>query len=131
TLVDVASGREIARAECFEFAPLGTMEEIQQRVAAAQKRYDLAVERRQETLSRLRMELSVEQDAAAQDALTEEIAAAEALTTPQFVSRLHAEVLEMHGEARNFTSLLRCACLVHIERRAAAPAAPPGAIAAE
>ncbi|MEO1456753.1 MAG: ribbon-helix-helix domain-containing protein, partial [Pseudomonadota bacterium] len=34
----------------------------------------------------------------------DEIAAAEALTTPQFVSRLHAEVLEMHGEARNFTS---------------------------
>lgn len=82
TLVDVASGREIARAECFEFAPLGTMEEIQQRVAAAQKRYDLAVERRQETLSRLRMELSVEQDAAAQDALTEEIAAAEARALP-------------------------------------------------
>ena len=39
------------------------------------------------------------------------IAAAEGFTTPAFISKLHAEVLELHGEARNFTSLLRCACL--------------------
>lgn len=43
----------------------------------------------------------------------EEIAAGEGLSTAQFISRLHTEVLELHGEARNFTSLLRCACLVH------------------
>ena len=39
------------------------------------------------------------------------IAEANDLSTPQFLSRLHSEVLELHGEARNFSSLLRCACL--------------------
>ena len=42
------------------------------------------------------------------------IAANEGLSTPAFVSRLHSEVLELRGEARNFTSLLRCACLVRL-----------------
>ena len=46
------------------------------------------------------------------------IAAAEGFTTPGFLSKLHAEVLELHGEARNFTSLLRCACLQHLKREA-------------
>ncbi|MGF1551052.1 MAG: ribbon-helix-helix domain-containing protein [Paracoccaceae bacterium] len=46
-----------------------------------------------------------------------EIAAESGLTIPQFVSRLHDEVLELHGEVANFTSLLRCACLVHLSRR--------------
>lgn len=45
-----------------------------------------------------------------------EIAENESLSVPQFVSKLHSEVLEIHGEAQNFTSLLRCACLVHLER---------------
>lgn len=49
----------------------------------------------------------------------EEIAAAQALSVPQFVSQLHDEVLELHGEAHNFTSLLRCACLIHRETRSA------------
>jgi predicted DNA-binding ribbon-helix-helix protein len=54
----------------------------------------------------------------------DEIATAEGLSVPQFISKLHSEVLELHGEARNFTSLLRCACLVHLERQAHdAPAA--------
>ena len=47
-----------------------------------------------------------------------DIAEAEKLSAPQFLSRLHSEVLELHGEARNFTSLLRCACLVHLGRMA-------------
>jgi predicted DNA-binding ribbon-helix-helix protein len=47
-----------------------------------------------------------------------EIAEAEDLSTPQFISKLHSEVLELHGEARNFTSLLRSACLVHLGRMA-------------
>jgi predicted DNA-binding ribbon-helix-helix protein len=47
-----------------------------------------------------------------------DIAEAEELSTPQFLSRLHSEVLELYGEARNFTSLLRCACLVHLGRMA-------------
>ncbi len=46
--------------------------------------------------------------------IIDEIAAAEELSTPAFVSRLHLEVLELRGEVVNFTSLLRCACLIHI-----------------
>lgn len=42
------------------------------------------------------------------------IAGEEGLTTPAFISRLHAEVLELRGEVENFTSLLRCACLVRM-----------------
>ena len=45
-----------------------------------------------------------------------EIAALEGQTVPQFIAKLHDEVLELHGEIRNFTSLLRCACLVHLDR---------------
>ena len=44
------------------------------------------------------------------------IAAREGMTTPAFISKLHAEVLELHGEARNFTSLLRCACLIETQQ---------------
>lgn len=47
--------------------------------------------------------------------ILDEIADNEDLTPPAFVSRLHAEVLELHGEPKNFTSLLRCACLVYLE----------------
>ena len=41
------------------------------------------------------------------------IAAGEGISTPAFVSKLHSEVLELRGEAKNFTSLLRCACIVY------------------
>ncbi|MFK7943097.1 MAG: ribbon-helix-helix domain-containing protein [Paracoccaceae bacterium] len=44
------------------------------------------------------------------------IAEIEGFSTPAFISKLHAEVLELHGEARNFTSLLRCACLQYLRR---------------
>ena len=44
--------------------------------------------------------------------ILDQIAAEEGVSTPAFVSKLHAEVLEIRGEAPNFTSLLRCACLV-------------------
>ena len=40
------------------------------------------------------------------------MAAREGVSTPCLVSRLHDEVLDLRGEARNFASLLRCACLV-------------------
>ena len=50
--------------------------------------------------------------------LLDGIAEAEGFTTPGFISKLHAEVLELHGEARNFTSLLRCACLQFLKREA-------------
>ncbi len=54
-------------------------------------------------------------------AILDDIAAAEGLSTPSFISRLHAEVLELRGEPGNFTSLLRCTCLVHLERTAGRP----------
>ncbi len=47
----------------------------------------------------------------------DQIAASEKLSTPQFISKLHSEVMTIHGEAKNFTSLLRCTCLVHAEQR--------------
>lgn len=50
------------------------------------------------------------------------------MTTPVFISRLHSEVLELHGEPVNFTSLLRCACLKFMEQ---SPAADAVVIAAE
>lgn len=50
--------------------------------------------------------------------MLDQIAQAEGFSTPAFISRLHSEVLELHGEARNFTSLLRCACLQHLKREA-------------
>ena len=60
--------------------------------------------------------------------ILDEIAESEGLSTPGFVSKLHAEVLELHGEPSNFTSLLRCTCLVH---REAPPDAEDRQIAAE
>ncbi|MDW4551733.1 ribbon-helix-helix domain-containing protein [Defluviimonas sp. D31] len=50
--------------------------------------------------------------------ILDQIAASEGVTTPCFVSKLHSEVLELRGEPENFTSLLRCACLVFIESSA-------------
>ncbi len=55
------------------------------------------------------------------------IAQHEGMTTPAFVSKLHSEVLENRGEAPNFTSLLRCACLIRQEQLLA----NGGSIAAE
>ncbi|ESR26834.1 ribbon-helix-helix domain-containing protein [Lutibaculum baratangense] len=51
----------------------------------------------------------------------EDLAADQGMTLPKFLSTLHDEVLELHGEVRNFTSLLRCTCLVHLERKPARP----------
>lgn len=48
--------------------------------------------------------------------IVDNIAQHEEMTTPAFVSKLHAEVLELRGETRNFTSLLRCACLIRQEQ---------------
>ncbi|MGR3379121.1 ribbon-helix-helix domain-containing protein [Salipiger abyssi] len=48
-------------------------------------------------------------------AILDEIAAREGVSTPAFLSTLHAEVLEQRGEPENFTSLLRCACLAFVE----------------
>jgi len=47
--------------------------------------------------------------------ILDEIAIAEGMTTPAFMSRLHSEVLQLHGEPTNFSSLLRCTCLVYLQ----------------
>ena len=57
--------------------------------------------------------------------ILDEIAAGEAMSTPAFMSKLHSEVLELHGEPGNFSSVLRCTCLIYLERMA------PAALAAE
>lgn len=46
--------------------------------------------------------------------ILDQMAANEGSTTPAFLSKLHSEVLQQHGEARNFTSLLRCACTIYL-----------------
>jgi predicted DNA-binding ribbon-helix-helix protein len=43
------------------------------------------------------------------------MASAEGVSTPSFLSTLQSEVIEIHGEAKNFTSLLRCACIKKIQ----------------
>ncbi len=46
----------------------------------------------------------------------EEIASRENLSVAKFISKLHDEVVLAHGEARNFASLLRCCCLIYLDR---------------
>ena len=41
----------------------------------------------------------------------EDLARSQGMTLPRFLTVLYDEVLQTHGEARNFASLLRCACL--------------------
>ena len=45
--------------------------------------------------------------------ILEEIASAQEMSLPRFLTLLHDEVLEFQGEVRNFASLLRCACLTY------------------
>lgn len=47
--------------------------------------------------------------------ILEEIAEKEGITLAKFLTKLHDEVLEFQGEATNFSSLLRCACLTYVE----------------
>lgn len=70
---------------------------------------------------------SIRLEAAYWDIL-DEIAERDGVSTPMFISTLHAEVLELRGEPSNFTSLLRCACLKFLE---ISRAPQPSAIAAE
>jgi predicted DNA-binding ribbon-helix-helix protein len=46
--------------------------------------------------------------------ILDDLAAREGMTTPAFLSTLHSEVLLKHGEASNFTSLLRCVCTIYL-----------------
>ena len=50
--------------------------------------------------------------------ILEQIAALEGMSVPGFISALHREVLLMWGPVPNFTSHLRCICLIALEQRA-------------
>jgi predicted DNA-binding ribbon-helix-helix protein len=43
--------------------------------------------------------------------ILEDIAAAERMTVPRFISTLHQEIVLLRGEVPNFTSHLRCICV--------------------
>ena len=51
----------------------------------------------------------------------EEIAVSQGMSLGKFVTTLHDEVLELHGEVHNFASLLRCSCLLHAANAQARP----------
>lgn len=48
--------------------------------------------------------------------IIDKLAEKEGVSSPVFISTLHSEVLELRGEVPNFTSLLRCACLIHMDQ---------------
>ena len=56
--------------------------------------------------------------------ILDQMASKEGVTTPAFISKLHAEVLLGQGEASNFTSLLRCACTIHLGELDQVPQSP-------
>ena len=64
-------------------------------------------------------------------AIIDTMAADEGLSTPAFISKLHNEVLELRGEAPNFTSLLRSACLIRLQNANMDAARDAQAVAAE
>jgi predicted DNA-binding ribbon-helix-helix protein len=45
-----------------------------------------------------------------------EIAARQGMTLPRLLSQLYSEALEIHGEVRNFASLLRNACVIYLKQ---------------
>ena len=49
--------------------------------------------------------------------ILEDIAAAERMSVPRFISTLHQEILLLRGEVPNFTSHLRCICVSLALRR--------------
>lgn len=60
---------------------------------------------------------SIRLEAAYWDIL-DEIAQSQGLTTPRFLSTLYDEVIELHGKVSNFSSLLRVACVKHLQQPA-------------
>ncbi|WP_394127225.1 ribbon-helix-helix domain-containing protein [Vibrio hepatarius] len=48
--------------------------------------------------------------------ILEEIAAQQQMTLPRFISSIYKEALLHSGEISNFTSLLRCACLLYLRQ---------------
>lgn len=50
-----------------------------------------------------------------------EIAEQQGMSVPRFISTLHGEVLNLWGEVANFTSHLRCICIVALENKTIDP----------
>jgi len=50
--------------------------------------------------------------------ILEEIAEQQSMTLPRFISSIYTEALVYNGEINNFTSLLRCACLIYLRQPA-------------
>ena len=48
-------------------------------------------------------------------AVLEEVADSQGMSLAKFLTVLYQEVLDLHGEVRNFASLLRCACLTYVD----------------
>lgn len=48
--------------------------------------------------------------------ILDSIAEQQSLSTPQFLSRIYDEALEINGDVPNFASLLRCACALYLEQ---------------
>ena len=46
--------------------------------------------------------------------LLDEIASSQGISTPKFLSLLHDEALELHGDISNFASMLRTTCLLYL-----------------
>jgi predicted DNA-binding ribbon-helix-helix protein len=51
--------------------------------------------------------------------LLDRMAAEEGVSLPRFLSVLYDEVLDLHGEVRNFASLLRVACTTYLAGKGA------------
>jgi predicted DNA-binding ribbon-helix-helix protein len=60
----------------------------------------------------------------------EEIAAKQGMSLPKFLTTLYHEVLDHHGEVKNFASLLRCSCLIYRSKSTAAMQEFPSSAAA-
>lgn len=57
--------------------------------------------------------------------MLEQIATLEDMSVPRFISTLHNEVLMLNGETPNFTSHLRCICMVALENKMLDHVPPP------
>ena len=48
--------------------------------------------------------------------IIDEIALSQNMTIGKFLSQLYDEAMEINGEVQNFASLLRCTCLIYLEK---------------
>lgn len=47
--------------------------------------------------------------------LLDDVAESQGFTTPAFIAKLHREVTQLRGAPKNFTSMLRSACLIYLD----------------